>query len=102
MLLNRLWSSARCRQRLPLFFCSIAAVVLTALPSWAASPTLMQLPGLGGGSGGSDAYTLGWVGLDGYDIFQVAAPQTTLGQRTQYIIFIKNPTGFPMMATVKG
>ncbi|MEM9769056.1 MAG: mechanosensitive ion channel domain-containing protein, partial [Cyanobacteria bacterium P01_D01_bin.71] len=49
--------------------------------SWAASPLLMQLPG----GGGSNAYTLGWVELDGYDVFQVAAPSSTLGQRRSHI-----------------
>ena len=43
----------------------------------------MQFPG--GGGGGGDAYTLGWVELDGYEVFQVAAPQSTLGQRRNYI-----------------
>ncbi len=43
----------------------------------------MQFPGVGGGSG--DAYTPGWVELDGYEVFQVAAPKSTLGQRRNYI-----------------
>ncbi len=47
------------------------------------SPLLMQLPGSGGG--GSNAYTLGWVELDGYDVFQIAAPKSTLGQRRTHI-----------------
>lgn len=43
----------------------------------------MQLPGMGGGNGNS--YSLGWVGLDGHDVFQVAAPSSTLGQRRREI-----------------
>jgi small conductance mechanosensitive channel len=56
-----------------------------ALPSWATSPLLMQFSIGGGGGGSNNAYTLGWVGLDGYDVFQIAAPQSTLGQRRTHI-----------------
>ncbi|MDB9526563.1 mechanosensitive ion channel family protein [Oscillatoria sp. CS-180] len=56
---------------------------MTALPGWANSPVLMQFPGTGGG--GNSSYTLGWVGLDGYDVFQVAAPQSIVTYRSQQI-----------------
>lgn len=64
---------------------SLLIVSLMALPSEASSPILMQLPGGGGGGGGSNAYTLGWVQLDGYDVFQLAAPKSTIGQRRTHI-----------------
>lgn len=34
---------------------------------------------------GSSSYTLGWVELDGYDVFQVSAPSSAIGQRRQQI-----------------
>ncbi|PSN10582.1 hypothetical protein C7271_25805, partial [filamentous cyanobacterium CCP5] len=57
-------------------------VLTSALPGGATS-ALAQFSTAGGG--GSSAYSLGWVELDGYDTFQVSAPGATLGQRRQQI-----------------
>lgn len=39
----------------------------------------------GGGGNDINAYTLGWVELDGLDVFQIAAPNSALGQRREQI-----------------
>ncbi|MEB3357811.1 MAG: mechanosensitive ion channel family protein [Synechococcales bacterium] len=50
-------------------------------------PVLLQLPNLSGGSSSSssDSSAVGWISLDGRQVFQVAAPQSTLSERQQRI-----------------
>ncbi|NJN04087.1 MAG: mechanosensitive ion channel family protein [Leptolyngbyaceae cyanobacterium RM1_1_2] len=52
-----------------------------ALPQ---SPLLMQMPSPASSSS-SDSSSLGWIWLDGYKVFQIAAPQSALAQRQQRI-----------------
>jgi small conductance mechanosensitive channel len=40
---------------------------------------------LGGNNSGGNSYSLGWVEMDGYDTFQVAAPGSALSQRRQEV-----------------
>lgn len=68
-------------RRLLLFLSALLLVWGQALPG--ASLTLGQLPGTSSNSGSS--YSLGWVELDSYDVFQVAAPSAALSQRRQHI-----------------
>ncbi|MGF1499339.1 MAG: mechanosensitive ion channel domain-containing protein [Elainellaceae cyanobacterium] len=50
-------------------------------------PVLLQLPDLSGGgsSSSSSDSAVGWISLDGREVFQVAAPKSTLAQRQQRI-----------------
>jgi small conductance mechanosensitive channel len=49
-------------------------------------PVLLQIPGLANGSSSSNSnYTMGGISLDGREIFQITAPQSTLAQRQQRI-----------------
>ncbi|MGF1457623.1 MAG: mechanosensitive ion channel family protein [Leptolyngbyaceae cyanobacterium] len=61
----------------------VLLVGATLSPGWAVSSQLMQFPGTGGSN--SNAYTLGWVGIDGYDVFQISAPGSTLTQRRKQV-----------------
>lgn len=71
-----------------LFCVALMATLMTALPVQAlpslplVSPVLMQFSG---GSGSASSYSLGWVELDGEQVFQVAAPASSLSQRQQHV-----------------
>ncbi|MGG6242020.1 mechanosensitive ion channel family protein [Nodosilinea sp. AN01ver1] len=65
-----------------LFISTLFLVLSSALPG-SATAVLAQFPTAAGG--GSSAYSLGWVELDGYDTFQISAPGAALGQRRQQI-----------------
>ena len=62
---------------------TLVLISLTAMPG-VTPPAGAQFLGGGNSSGGS-AYSLGWVELDGYDTFQVAAPNSALSQRRQEV-----------------
>jgi small-conductance mechanosensitive channel len=64
------------------FVGALLVILVGAFPADAV-PVLAQFSGTGGGS--SNAYTLGWVELDGVDVFQVAAPSSAIHQRRQQI-----------------
>ncbi|WP_346290781.1 mechanosensitive ion channel family protein [Sphaerothrix gracilis] len=58
------------------------AVTPAALPQ---SAVLMQSLGTASSQGSGSDYSLGWIGLDGTPVFQIAAPQSVLSQRQQRI-----------------
>jgi small-conductance mechanosensitive channel len=61
---------------------TLVMVSLTAVPGLTPAASAQFF---GGGGGSSDSYSLGWVELDGYDRFQVAAPGSALSQRREEI-----------------
>ncbi|MEM1251113.1 MAG: mechanosensitive ion channel family protein [Cyanobacteria bacterium P01_H01_bin.21] len=73
---DRKWLS-----RLGSFLLSVALVILTAGST--PTPVLAQLGGLTGGSSSQTA--VGWITLDGQQIFQIAAPSAALSIRQQNI-----------------
>lgn len=61
---------------------TLTVIVVSASPMTAV-PVLGQLST--SASSSSNAYVLGWVEMDGYDTFQVSAPNSALDKRQQYI-----------------
>ncbi|MGB5913299.1 MAG: hypothetical protein WBG63_00435, partial [Phormidesmis sp.] len=69
--------------RLGSFLLGITLIFLTAVltPTTASA----QLSGLTGGSGSSSQTSVGWINLDGRQVFQIAAPSSTLPIRQKNI-----------------
>jgi small conductance mechanosensitive channel len=61
---------------------TLILVSLMAVPGFTPSASAQLL---GGSNSGGNSYSLGWVELDGYDTFQVAAPSSALSQRRQEV-----------------
>lgn len=61
---------------------TLVLIGLTAVPGFT-PPASAQF--LGGGNSSGNSYSLGWVEMDGYDTFQVAAPGPALSERRQEI-----------------
>ncbi len=71
-------------QRYGLLVGSVLLLVsLTTSSAHASPPLLMQISG--GSSGSGSSYTLGWVEMDGYQAFQIAAPGSAINQRRQHM-----------------
>ncbi|MEL6383507.1 MAG: mechanosensitive ion channel family protein [Cyanobacteria bacterium J06626_18] len=82
-LLSPAFRPVRWRRYGLLFGIALLLVSLTTSSVVQASPLLMQIPG--GSSGSSSSYTLGWVEMDGYQAFQIAAPGSAINQRRLHI-----------------
>jgi len=77
--ISRVWS----RLRYSLLFLFTLVIVAASASPVTAMPVLGQFSSSTGSN--NDSYTLGWVKMDGYDTFQISAPNLALSQRKQQI-----------------